>query len=200
LKTNLYLVGVGASAGGHEALQEFFKMIPSDLPAAFVVITHLLRDYKSQLTSIVTRFTKLKVSSITGIVHPRAGRVYVMPEDVIAVMKEGILYLKPRPTDTLINNAIDIFFESLAVEEQSNAIGVILSGMGSDGSKGALKLYEVGGEVLVQDPKTTQFNGMPWAAIINDHPEYVLPPRELGQKDLDLIRMKSQSAPVQRTA
>lgn len=200
MKHSPYLVGVGASAGGHAALQEFFKAIPPDLPAAFVVITHLMRDYKSQLASIVTRYTKLKVSRISGIVQPQAGRVYVMPEDVIAVIRHGSLYLKPRPADTLINNAIDTFFESLATEERSNGIGVVLSGMGSDGANGALRLYEVGADVLVQDPSTTRFNGMPWATIAKDHPDFILPPKELGQKVVELIRFKMQSETAQRTA
>jgi chemotaxis response regulator CheB len=197
LKNNLFIVGVGASADGHIALQEFFVNIPADLPAAFVIVTHLIRDYKSQLASIVARYTKLKVTRISGIMQPEAGCVYVMPENVIALIRNGNLYLKPRPTDTLINNAIDTFFESLAADERSNAIGVVLSGMGTDGAKGALNLYEVGADVLVQDPDSTRFNGMPRATIMKDHPDFILPPRELGQKIVELIRIKSQA---QKTA
>lgn len=190
-KKELYIVGVGASAGGHEALKEFFTNIPTDLPAAFVVVTHLLRNYKSELASIITRFTKLKVSRLSGMTRPEAGRVYVMPEDVIAYMKDGHLVLKQRPAEQNINRSIDIFFESLAEDQRNRAIGVVLSGMGFDGSNGALRLYEKGGDVLVQEPSTTKFNSMPWATIMKDHPDYILPPKELGRKLAELIQSKA---------
>lgn len=190
-KKELYIVGVGASAGGQDALKEFFSNIPADLPAAFVVVTHLLRNYKSELASIITRFTKLKVSRLSGITRPEAGRVYVMPEDVVAYMKDGNLYLKPRPAEHQINKSIDIFFESLADDQRNRAIGVILSGMGFDGSNGAMRLYERGGDVLVQEPSTTKFSSMPWATIMKDHPDFILPPKELGQKLSQLIHSKA---------
>ena len=190
-KNDLFIVGVGASAGGHQALKEFFTNIPPDLPAAFVIITHLLRDYKSELASILSRYTKLKVSRVSGITTPQAGRVYVMPEDVLAYIKDGNLYLRPRPSHNVVNRAIDAFFESLAEDQRSKAIGVVLSGMGFDGSNGALRVYEKGGEILVQEPSTTKFSSMPWSTIIKDHPDYILPPKELGQKLTQVIYSKT---------
>lgn len=121
----------------------------------------------------------------------QAGSVYVMPEDVVMEIKNGILYLKPRPPKELINNAIDIFFESLAKDQKDKAVGIVLSGMGTDGSKGALKLFEYGGSVLVQEPNSTEFNGMPWSAALKDHPDYILPPKQLGEKLVNMVKAKT---------
>lgn len=188
---NFYIVGVGASAGGQTALKEFFSGIPADTPAAFVVVTHLSRDYKSSLHNIISGFTRLQVSKIGKYTKPEPGHVYVMPEDVVAKIENGFLTLVPRPHDNVINKSINIFFESLAREQQSKAVGVVLSGMGSDGADGALKIFLGGGDVLVQDPESTQFNSMPMATILKDHPDYILPPKELGVKLAEMIKMKS---------
>jgi chemotaxis response regulator CheB len=188
---NFYIVGVGASAGGQAALKEFFSAIPADTPAAFVVVTHLSRDFKSSLHDIIAGFTKLKVSKIGKYTKPEPGRVYVMPEDVVAKMENGFLTLVPRPQDNVINKSINIFFESLAKEQQSKAIGVVLSGMGNDGAEGALKIFLEGGDILVQDPASTPFNSMPVATILKDHPDFILPPKELGLKVAEMIKMKS---------
>ena len=188
---NFYIVGVGASAGGQAALKEFFSGIPADTPAAFVVVTHLSRDFKSSLSDILSNFTDLKVSKIGKYTRPEPGHVYVMPEDVVAKMENGLLSLIPRPQDNIINKSINIFFESLAKEQQSKAIGIVLSGMGSDGADGALKIFLEGGDVMVQDPESTRFNSMPMATILKDHPDFILPPRELGIKLTEMIKMKT---------
>lgn len=184
------IVGVGASAGGQEALKDFFSRIPNDIPAGFIVVTHLFRNYKSELTKIISRFTTLKVKRISGFMKVERGCVYVMPEDTIVVINNGILSLKPRPAGEIINKSIDIFFESLAEDQKSNAIGVILSGMGSDGSNGALRLFHHGGDVIVQDPASTRFNAMPHATIQKDHPDLILPPKELGTGLVEMIEQK----------
>ena len=188
---NFYIVGVGASAGGQAALKEFFSGIPADIPAAFVVVTHLSRDYKSSLSNIIAGFTDLNVSKIEKYTKPQPGHVYVMPEDVVAKMENGFLSLIPRPHDNVVNRSINIFFDSLAQEQQSKAIGVILSGMGSDGADGAVKIFQEGGDVLVQDPESTRFNSMPMATILKDHPDFILPPRALGIKLAEMIYAKT---------
>jgi two-component system, chemotaxis family, protein-glutamate methylesterase/glutaminase len=186
-----YIVGVGASAGGQDALKDFFSGIPVNVQAAFVIVTHLLRDHKSALPHIISKFTKLPVAAIEHDTKPRPGHVYVMTEDVIATMKRGKLILNPRPGDNRINNSIDIFFESLAVDQRTKAIGVILSGMGKDGADGALKIFQEGGDVFVQDPGSTKFSSMPAATIFKDHPDFILPPRELGVKLGQMIQSKT---------
>jgi chemotaxis response regulator CheB len=190
-KIDFFIVGVGASAGGQEALKNFFSSIPSDTAAAFVVVTHLFRDHKSELTSILSRVAKLSVSKIKNHTTIFPGNVYVMPEDVVVTIKNGTLILAPRPQEQIINKSIDIFFESLAQDAGDNAIAVVLSGMGSDGSDGAVKIFRQGGDVLVQDPESTRFNSMPIATILKDHPDFILPPKELGQKISEIVTQKS---------
>lgn len=191
VKSDFFIVGVGASAGGHDALKEFFSTIPSDINAAFVVVTHLFRDYKSELTSIITRFTSLNVITIHKQTNIRPGNVYVMPENVEVEIQNGMLNVTPRPDKNIVNWSIDIFFESLAEEVGTKAIGVILSGMGSDGSDGAVRIFQEGGDVLVQDPQSTQFNAMPKATILKDHPDFILPPKQLGLKITEMVQSTS---------
>lgn len=190
----LFIAAIGASAGGQHSIKEFFESIPMDVPVGFVIVTHLFRDHKSQLSNIVARYTDLKVHPVNGIMKVEPGNVYVMPEDVLMEIKHGILYLRSRPAQDVINNSIDVFFESLAKDQKERAVGVILSGMGTDGSKGALKLFEYGGSVLVQQPDSTEFNGMPWSAVLKDHPDYILPPKQLGEQLVDMVRAKQKVA------
>lgn len=190
VKSDFFIIGVGASSGGQEALKEFFSTIPSDINAAFVVVTHLFRDYKSELTSIISRFTSLNVIRIGKHTSIQPGNVYVMPEDVEVEIQNGMLNLTPRSDKNIVNWSIDIFFESLAKEVGTKAIGVILSGMGSDGSDGAVRIFQEGGDVLVQDPESTQFNSMPKATILKDHPDFILSPKQLGSKITEMIQPK----------
>ncbi|MBT1702897.1 chemotaxis protein CheB [Chryseosolibacter indicus] len=187
---DLYVVGIGASAGGHDALKSFFENLDDDLPAAYVVVTHLLRSHESQLDKIIARFTPMPVHRIKGITQVRRGEVYVLPENAEVKIKDGFLYLYPRRENEGINRAIDIFFESLAIDKKELAVGIIMSGMGYDGSDGAQKLFEYNGMVLVQEPASTKFNSMPWAAIMKDHPDYILPPKQLAGTIGKLIKEK----------
>lgn len=198
MHNDTYIVGIGASAGGHQAIREFFRCIPANFPGAIVVVTHLLRNYKSALAPIISRYTKLKVQKLDGITRPQAGHVYVLPEDVFVIINNGLLYLKPRPENN-INKAIDIFLESLAVDQKEKAIGVILSGMGNDGTRGALKLYEQGGDVLVQEPASASFDSMPVSVIAKDHPDYILPPKKLGEKLVSIVQNRLNPRPMQIT-
>lgn len=190
-KHDLHIVAVGASAGGQDALREFFAPIPPEINAAFVVVTHLHRAFRTELPKIISRFTPMKVTRLVNGTGPIAGHVYVMPEDVIATMQNGFIMLTPRPESNVINNTINTFFESLALDKKTKAIGVILSGMGSDGALGSVKIFENGGDVLVQDPGSTKFNAMPMATIMRDHPDYILPPQELGIKLTKMLTVKS---------
>lgn len=189
------IVGVGASAGGQQALRDFFSSIPPDIDAAFVVVTHLLRQHKSELASILSRFSKIPVQPVTDNLRLSPGNIYVMPEDVFVQVRHGRLRLSQRPDSNVINNSINIFFESLAKDAGPRAIGVVLSGMGSDGSEGALKIFKEGGDVLVQDPESTKFTSMPMATILKDHPDFILPPRELGTKITQMIEARTSDKP-----
>lgn len=190
-RDDLYVVGIGASAGGHEALKSFFEKLPDDLPAAYVVVTHLLRTHRSQLDRIITRFTRMPVHRIENETQVQRGEVYVLPENAEVKIQDNILYLFARSEEVTINKAIDVFFKSLAQDKKEKAIGVILSGMGTDGSNGVIKIFDNLGTVLVQEPASTRFNSMPSAAISKDHPEEILPPGKLAQTLSIYIREKA---------
>jgi two-component system, chemotaxis family, protein-glutamate methylesterase/glutaminase len=187
---NFFVCGIGASAGGHDAIAEFFKNIPPDPGVAFVVVTHLLRSHKSTLDRIIAKYTSLKVVRIKEIQQVQPNVIYVMPEGVNVVIKGNFLRLSRRSEYEIKNEAIDTFFKSLAENWKEKAIGIIFSGMGSDGASGAVELHKYGGQVLVQDPHSTPFNSMPWAAIRKDSPDEVLTPAKLGLKLLEILREK----------
>jgi two-component system, chemotaxis family, protein-glutamate methylesterase/glutaminase len=192
--SNFFIVGIGASAGGHDALKKFFKHLRTpEFPVAFVVVVHLARGHKSILDEILSKYTTLKVKKITGPEYVTPGFVYVIPEDSTLTLREGMLILKRRSADDLINKSVDIFFESLAFEKREQAIGIILSGMGSDGANGVNSIHRFGGTVVVQHPATTQMNGMPISAIIKDHPDEILTPEQIGEKLMNIIEEKIQA-------
>jgi two-component system, chemotaxis family, protein-glutamate methylesterase/glutaminase len=187
---NLYVVGLGASAGGLDALKSFFLHLPPSPGMAFVVVTHLLRDHKSVLSKILSEFTNLQVQRMKGIDILQPDVVYVLPENAKVLVKNGTLALTPRGREEVLNNTIDLFFESLAAEFKEHAVAIVFSGMGTDGMEGVKTIHEFGGTVLVQDPESTTFKSMPQAAIKNNHPEGVLPPEELARQLTTIIRDK----------
>src|SRR5688572_22317116 len=185
---HFYVVGIGASAGGHPALRNFFLHLPPDLPAAFVVITHLLRGHKSSLASIIARYTRMPVHSISEFTSISKSTVYVLQENTTAEIQSAVLVATPRP-ETGANRAIDIFFNSMAKSCGERAVGIVLSGMGSDGAEGCMNIFRHNGTVMVQEPSTAQFSSMPWSAIIKDHPDVILPPAALASR-LALLLMQ----------
>ena len=187
----LFIVGIGASAGGHDALKGLFEHLSPNLPAAYVVVTHLLRTHYSHLSNIIARYTTMPVVRINGLTTVLPGQVYVLPENVVIKIRNGIIRPEQRPAEAGINRSIDIFFESLAEDQTDKAIGVILSGMGSDGAKGVMKIHEMGGAVMVQEPASADFSSMPWAAIIKDNPDFIVPPPQMASKLQLLMRQRT---------
>jgi two-component system chemotaxis response regulator CheB len=187
---DIYIIGLGASAGGQSALEEFFEHIPADFPAAFVVLTHIPRAYHSELPSILARHTALSVTRMMAQEFPERGHIYVLPENAKATVNHGKLFVAPRQEDEIINTVVDDFFCSLAMDQRDRAIGVIFSGMGSDGAKGALTIHNHGGIVLVQDPSSTDFKYMPTAAIELDHPAAILAPASLVEKIVEIVNSR----------
>ena len=177
---DFYVVGLGASAGGHEALKEFFLNLPEQPGAAFVVVTHLLRTHSSILDRMILKYTKMTVVRLTGVDIIRPNHVYVMPENVKLEMKNGRLILQPRPVDEVLNRTIDHFFESLGKDQREKSMAIVFSGMGTDGFEGVQAIHKYGGTVLVQDPRSTHFRGMPETVIHQDSPDVILPPAKLA--------------------
>ena len=159
-----YVVCIGASAGGLDALERFFKACPKDTGAAFVVIQHLSPDHKSIMNNLLARHTEMPVIMVEDAMPIEANTLYLIPPGAIMHITAGHLHLTPKNPRGL-TLPIDIFFSSLSEVYGKRAVGVILSGTGTDGTRGALAINSAGGFLMVQDPETAKFDGMPRSAI-----------------------------------
>lgn len=180
------IVGIGASAGGIEAYQEFLSAIPADSGMAYVVVQHLSVEYDSNLTAILSKSTPLVVHEIVNKIDLLPNHIYVIPQNNNVITEDGVLKLYQRNRSDKANKAIDIFFESLAEVHKSFAIGVILSGTAFDGTEGLKKIKEAGGATIAQDPVTARFKSMPQSAIDADTADFVLAPQEIPSKLIDI--------------
>ncbi|MES2730794.1 MAG: CheR family methyltransferase, partial [Bacteroidota bacterium] len=176
-----YMVGIGASAGGYDALKAFFSAIPPKPGLAFVIIQHLSRDHKSFTQEWLTKLTSLPITSVEKDTVVEPDHIYLMPESKLLKIADKTLIVEAREDRQQPNFAIDVFLHSLAGSLKEKAIGIILSGTGTDGSRGIRSIKENGGIVLVQQPDTANFDGMPSMAIASDHPDMILPPVQLAE-------------------
>ena len=182
-----YVVGIGASAGGLDALERFFHDLPIDSGAAFVVIQHLSPDHKSMMANLLGRHTRMPVVTVEDAMRIEPNVVYLIPPGNLMSVAVGQLHLSPKNPRGL-SLPIDLFFTSLAQEHGNHAIGVILSGTGSDGTRGAVAINAAGGLLLAQDPETAKFDGMPRSVIVTGLVDEILPPEGLGPRILDHIQ------------
>ncbi|MDY6940704.1 MAG: PAS domain S-box protein [Cyanobacteriota bacterium] len=181
-RSNFFVVGIGASAGGLRALEEFFENTPVDSGAAFVVIQHLSPDFKSLMNELLGRCTRMAIHLAADGMTLEPNSVYLIPPGKNLTLEGQQLYLQDRDrTQNQPNFPIDLFFQTLAREQTDRAIGIILSGTGSDGTHGLQTIHEAGGITMVQDPETAEFDGMPNSAIAVGLIDRVLSPSELAQ-------------------
>lgn len=183
-ENNFFVVGIGASAGGLRALEEFFENMPADSGAAFIVIQHLSPDFKSLMKELLERRTRMRIHRVEQGMAIAPNNVYLIPPGKNLRIKEDKLQLseqQSRKVHGAISFPIDIFFNSLAESYAERAMGIILSGTGSDGTRGLQAIKDAGGTVLVQDPNTAEFNGMPQSAIATGVVDRVLPPAQLAE-------------------
>ena len=173
-----YVVGIGASAGGLEALEQFFARCPNDLGAAFVVVQHLSPDHKSMMSNLLARHTDMPVQVAEDGTAIAPNEIYLIPPGSILSIEGDRLRLKPKRTQGL-TLPIDIFLTSLARSFGSHAVAVILSGTGSDGTRGGVEINAAGGFLVVQDPRQAKFDGMPSSAINTGIVDAVLSAAEL---------------------
>jgi two-component system CheB/CheR fusion protein len=173
------IIGIGASAGGLDALKSFFKNVPEKSGLTFVVIQHLSPDYKSMMPELLSKVTRLPITKATDGIVLEENHIYLIPASNNIVVEDGALQFIKRAPSNKLNLSIDIFFNSLAKEQKEKAIGVILSGTGSDGSRGGKSIKENGGTIFVQDPTDLQFSGMPNNAIMTGIADYVLPVEDI---------------------
>jgi len=182
-----YIVGIGTSAGGLEALQEFFDNCPSDTGMAFVIVQHLSPTYKSLMPELLARNTSMKISEAEEGIVVEPNHIYLIPSKKNLTIENGKLQLTKRPLSSQMNFSIDIFLYSLALDQKEKSIAVILSGTGSDGTRGGKAIKEAGGTVIVQSPNSAKFDGMPKSAILSDISDYILQPREMPNELIDFV-------------
>lgn len=175
----LYIVGIGASAGGLEALERFFDNMPPDNGMAFVVVQHLSPDYRSMMVEILSKRTEMKVLEASEGVTVKPNHVYLIPRNKNMTIYHRQLFLSDKDQTRGLNLPIDIFFHSLAQDLGSCAVGIVLSGTGSDGTRGIRAIKELDGMVMVQDVSTAKFDGMPNSAIATGLTDYILPPETM---------------------
>jgi two-component system CheB/CheR fusion protein len=173
------IVGIGASAGGLEALEAFFKHVPKDTGLAFVVVQHLDPTHKGAMVELLQRATELPVMEVKDRTRVQAGRVYVIPPNRDLSILHGVLHLIEPTAPRGLRLPIDFFLRSLADDQQERSVGVILSGMGSDGTLGLRAIKEHAGAAFVQAPESAKFDGMPRSAIEGGLADVVAPVEEL---------------------
>ena len=172
------IVAIGASAGGVEALEKLFAAMPDKMGMAFVVIQHLAPDFESLMAEILSRKTGIPVSKIEDGVKIQADNIYVIPNGKVAQVENGC-FVTYALDKTIHHHPIDYFFGSVADHSRENAIGVILSGTGTDGARGVRMLHQKGGIVIVQSEDSCKFNGMPRAAISTGIVDAIAPVEEI---------------------
>ncbi len=187
-RTPTHIIGIGASAGGLEAIEEFFRNIPDVTGMAFVVIQHLSPDFKSLMGELMARFTKMDIHRVEDNMKVEPNAVYLIPPKKEMVIKKGQLRVKDREPKHNLNLPIDKFLHSLAEDMKEKAVAIILSGTGSDGSRGIKSIHDAGGLVIVQNEESAKFDGMPKSAIATSFADLVVPPFEMP----DILVMYSQ--------
>ena len=177
-KIALY-VGIGASAGGLEAIQAFFQHMPAYSPLAFIVIQHLSPDYKSMMMELLSKKTSIPVKRAEDGMLVESNTIYLIPPKKNLKIFHGRLLLSEQDRSHGINLPIDVFLHSLAEDQGERAAAIILSGTGSDGMRGIRAIKEQGGLVMVQKEQSAKFDGMPRAAISTGLADFVLDPVDM---------------------
>ena len=178
-ESHFNIAGIGASAGGLEAIVDLFTEMPVDPGMAFVVVQHLSPDFKSHMEDLLGRKTDIPIHRVVDGMEVKPNNIYLIPPNTEMVINEGRLRLTERARERTLSHPIDQFFRSLAADKGRLAIGVVLSGTGSDGARGVVEIADNDGLVIAQDPKTAGFDGMPQNAIATGSVHVVLSPKAM---------------------
>ena len=189
------IIGIGASAGGLEALQQFFSCMPPNSGLSFVVVQHLSPDYKSLMADILSKHTEMPVYQAENGMAVEGDTVYLIPPKKFMTIKDGKLILTDYTAVTL-NHPIDIFFSSLAEEKKEHSIVMVLSGTGTDGTNGVKFVKERGGLVIAQAPESAKFDGMPKSVISTGLADFVLSPEEIAEEILNFSNTPALLRPL----
>lgn len=190
------IVGIGASAGGIQALQEFFRQVPADSGMAYIVILHLSPDHDSQLVSVLQRETPVPVTQVTEKIIFKPDHVYVIPPNRHLTMDDGYIAVSNNMHVEDRRAPVDIFLRTLADEHGPRAVAVILSGTGANGSMGLKRIKERGGATFVQNPREAEFNEMPRNAIATELVDEVMNVADIPAK---IISYRNNTGNVQIT-
>lgn len=180
--TTIHYVGIGASAGGLEAIESFFTNMPPDSGMAFIVVQHLSPDYKSLMVELLSKKTTMPVHRAEDAMEVLPNHVYLIPPKKNLTIFHGKLLLSDQDHSRGINLPIDLFLRSLADDQAERAVAIILSGTGSDGMRGVRAVKENGGMVMVQSEESAKFDGMPRSAISTGLADFVLPPDQMPRQ------------------
>jgi two-component system CheB/CheR fusion protein len=183
-----HYVGIGASAGGLEAIEAFFREMPAKSGLVFVVVQHLSPDYKSLMVELLSKRTQMPVFRAEEGMAVEPDAIYLIPPKKNLTIFHGKLLLKEQDQQRGINLPIDIYFRSLAEDQGEKAIAIVLSGTGSDGTRGIRSIKEHGGMVMVQDEHSAKFDGMPRSAIATGLVDFILPPTEMPRHLLSFLK------------
>jgi two-component system CheB/CheR fusion protein len=182
-----HIIAIGASAGGMEEINTFFDHTPLD-GVSYIIIQHLSPDFRSRMVELLARHSKLVVKEAENGMPVLSNEVYLIPNDKFMIVRNGSLYLTDKENVQGPHLTINTFFNSLAADNGSKAIGIILSGLGSDGSEGIRAIKKAGGMVMARNPETSEFTGMPSNAIITGVVDFVLEPELMPQAIEDYVK------------
>ncbi|TDE18133.1 chemotaxis protein CheB [Dyadobacter psychrotolerans] len=188
-----HIIAIGASAGGLEEINTFFDHTPVD-GVSYIIVQHLSAEFKSRMVELLSRHSKLAVQLAENGMSIRGNQVYLIPNDKFMTVRGHCLYLRGRENDRSPHMTINTFFLSLAADYGPKAIGVVLSGMGSDGTDGIKAIKKAGGLVIAREPEGTEFHSMPANAIATGMVDFILEPASMPaviedyvKRDLDLM-------------
>jgi two-component system CheB/CheR fusion protein len=182
------IVGIGASAGGLEALEQFFSNMPPDSGIAFVIVQHLDPTAHSSMPEILSRFTKMPAEVASNGLKVEPNSIYLIPPGKSMSIQTGMLYLQEPVQPPALKLPIDFFFRSLSKEKGPEAVCIILSGTGSDGTLGLEAIKQEQGTVFVQEPESAKYDGMPRSAIETGLADFVLKPDQMPEKLIQFLK------------
>jgi two-component system CheB/CheR fusion protein len=185
-KVQFPVVGIGASAGGLDAVRAFLRALPENPGMAFVFIQHLSPNHESILPELLRKVAPFPVHEITDNIHLEPNNLYIIPENKVVTTTDGILKLDSLDKNNKKSNTIDLFFSSLGVIHQSYAIGVVLSGALNDGTLGLQVIKSYGGLTFAQDEGSAAFDSMPSSAIKSGAVDFVLPPEKIAERLINI--------------
>ena len=188
VNNDFFIIGIGASAGGLEALDLLFSHIPQD-SVSYVVVQHLAPDHKSPMRELLQRHAQLQIFEIEHDMEVKVNCIYLLTQRKYVTLRNGRLQLSDHEQSPGINRTLDVFFSSLATAKGSRAVAIILSGTGSDGTEGIMAIKRAGGLVLVQEPATAKFEGMPNSAIASGQADYILPPELMPEEIFNYVKV-----------